>query len=292
MENMQLPGVLVLGGTTFDHIAYLNELPSGIPTTIHQCRFQETIGSTGTGKAVALHQLGIRVHLVSAAGNDRWGKEIAAYLRASGISFDLFTDPKGTERHVNLMDPQGQRISIFITNSSEKIELPENYLPNMLAAFDIVVLNIIAYCRPWAAEVGRCGKPVWTDLHDYDGSSSYHDPFIEAAHYIHLSSDNLHEYRSCMERFVDMGKKIVVCTHGKAGASLLSKETGWIELPSEAVPIVDTNGAGDNFFAGFLYGWLKGSPLDTCLQLGTRAAATCVQSSHIVSPVLDARLLL
>ena len=71
---MKLPSVLVIGGTTFDHIVYLNELPSGVPATIHQCRFQETTGSTGTGKAVALHQLGVPVHLVSACGKDSWGK--------------------------------------------------------------------------------------------------------------------------------------------------------------------------------------------------------------------------
>lgn len=291
MENMLLPSVLVLGGTTFDHIVYLNELPAGIPTTIHQCRIQETTGSTGTGKAVALHQLGVPVHLVSACGHDTWGKQIEAYLQSTGLSFHLLEDPQGTERHINLMDPEGKRISIFITNSSDNIALPEDNLQQQLKQYDIIVLNIISYCRPWAAEVAQCGKPVWTDLHDYDGSSTYHNPFIEAAHYIHLSSDNLSDHRTCMEKFLEMGKKLVLCTHGKAGASLLSKETGWIEVPAEVVPVVDTNGAGDNFFAGFLYGWLKGMDLHTCMKFGTRAAATCVQSSHIVSPALDARLL-
>lgn len=288
---MPIPSVLVLGGTTFDHIVYLDQLPSGRPTTIHQCRFQETTGSTGTGKALALHQLGVPVHLVSGCGNDDWGKEIEKYLQANGLSFQLFEDPNGTERHVNLMDRDGKRISIFITNSADEIELPENYLRQQLAAHDVIILNIISYCRSWAAEVAQCGKPVWTDLHDYDGTSNYHDPFIEAAHYIHLSSDNLPDYRTCMERFLEMGKKLVVCTHGKEGASLLSKESGWIDVPAETVPIVDTNGAGDNFFAGFLYGWLKGSDLGTCMHYGTKAAATCVQSSHIVSPALDAQLL-
>jgi sugar/nucleoside kinase (ribokinase family) len=291
LAMIKLPSVLVLGGTTFDHIAYLNELPQGQPTTIHQCRFQETTGSTGTGKAIALHQLGVPVHLLSSCGNDNWGKEIRKYLEANGLSFHLFEDPKGTERHVNLMDAEGKRISIFITNSSEEIELPENYLEQQLAVHDVIVLNIIAYCRPWAAVVAKCGKPVWTDLHDYDGASSYHQPFIDAAQYIHLSSDNLIDHRSLMEHLVESGKKLVVCTHGKAGASLLDKETGWIEVPAEQVPIVDTNGAGDNFFAGFVYGWLKGKDLVSCMQFGTRAAATCVQSSHIVSPALDARLL-
>jgi acarbose 7IV-phosphotransferase len=286
-----IPSVLVIGGTTFDHIVYLDSLPQGIPTTIHQCRFRETAGSTGTGKAVALHQLGVPVHLISACGQEPWGQQIRNYLDESGVSYDLFDDPNGTERHINLMDPEGKRISIFITNSSESIDLPENYLQQQLAKYEVIVLNIISYCRPWAQVVKASKKPVWTDLHDYDGSNSYHDPFIHAAQYIHLSSDNLTDYKSLMEKFISTGKKLVVCTHGREGASLLSKETGWIDVPAEAVPIVDTNGAGDNFFAGFLFGWLKGSELATCMRYGTRAAAICVQSSQIVSPALDAQLL-
>lgn len=286
------PSVLVIGGTTFDHIAYLNALPQGYPTTIHQCRFQETTGSTGTGKAVALHQLGVPVHLVSACGNDSWGAQIRNYLNEVNLSYDMFDDPAGTERHVNLMDPDGRRISIFITNSSDNIALPAGYLQLQLNKYDVIVLNIISYCRPWAAEVATIKKPVWTDLHDYDGSNTYHDPFIDAAQYIHLSSDNLKDYKPVMERFIQTGKKLVVCTHGREGATLLSKETGWIDVPAETVPVTDTNGAGDNFFAGFLFKWLQGNDLLTCMKAGTRAAAICVQSSNIVSPALDAQLLL
>jgi sugar/nucleoside kinase (ribokinase family) len=139
--------------------------------------------------------------------------------------------------------------------------------------------------------VAQCGKPVWTDLHDFDGANTYHQPFIDAAQFIHLSSDNLTDYRAVMERFVSMGKKLVVCTHGKAGATLLSRTEGWIDAEAETVQIVDTNGAGDSFFAGFMYGWLQQLPLHTCMRMGTRAAALCVQSPTIVSEKLSASML-
>jgi sugar/nucleoside kinase (ribokinase family) len=290
MKN--IPSVLVLGGTTFDHIVYLNELPSGTPTTIHQCRFQETTGSTGTGKALALHQLGVPVHLVSACGKDSWGSQIETYLQSNGLPFHLFEDPKGTERHVNLMDKQGKRISIFITNSSEKIHLPENYLHQQLEAHDIIVLNIIAYCRLWAPVVAASEKCVWTDLHDFDGNNSYHQPFIDAATHIQLSSDNLPDYKACMENLMQRGKSLVVCTHAEKGATALCAKNGWIDIAAESVPIADTNGAGDNFFAGFLYGWMHRLPIPQCLQMGTRAAATCVQSNLIVSSSLSPSSLL
>lgn len=287
-----IPSVLVIGGTTFDHIAYLDELPKGVPTTIHQCRFHETIGSTGTGKAAALTQLDVPVHLISSCGDDQWGTSIRNYLTSKDISCDIFVDPAGTERHINLMDATGKRISIFITNSSDTIDLPGDYLQSQLNTHNIVVLNIISYCRPWASQVAKCGKPIWTDLHDYDGISTYHQPFIDAAQYIHLSSDNLTDYKSLMQGLIERDKKLVVCTHGKEGASLLSVNDGWIDMPALEVPIVDTNGAGDNFFAGFLYGWLYKEPLTTCMSFGSRAAALCVQSQQIVSPQLKPSLLL
>lgn len=283
--------VLVLGGTTFDHIVYLDELPKGNPVTIHQCRFQETIGSTGTGKSWALHKLGVQVHLISAVGNDSWGQQIQTVLHEQGISHELITDVAGTERHINLMDKYGKRISIFVTTSSNSINFSTQNLQAQLDDHDVIVLNIIGYCQPWADQVKACNKPVWTDLHDFDGSSSYHQPFIDAAQYIQLSSDNLSDYRSLMENLMATGKELVVCTHAEKGVSAISNSTGWIDLPAMEVPVVDSNGAGDNFFAGLLFGWLQQLPLVQCLQLGTKAAALCVQSPQLVSASLNEALL-
>jgi sugar/nucleoside kinase (ribokinase family) len=74
------------------------------------------------------------------------------------------------------------------------------------------------------------------------------------------------------------GKKLVICTHGKAGATLLSPEEGWIDLPALEVPVVDSNGAGDYFFAGFLAGWMNKESLGRCMEMGNEMGAQCVQS--------------
>jgi sugar/nucleoside kinase (ribokinase family) len=46
-------------------------------------------------------------------------------------------------------------------------------------------------------------------------------------------------------------------------------------FPIEA--LVDTTGAGDQYAAGFLYGWATGRPLDLCGRLGSLAAAEVIQ---------------
>ena len=245
--------VAIIGGTTFDHVVYLSELPAPVPQTIHEAGFNEGVGSTGSGKALALTKLGLANTLYSVVGDDAYGQQIRSFLAAQGVQAVFDVDPAGTERHINLMDASGGRISLFVTQSSPKIAFNEKAVEKMLAQATVIVLNIIAYCRHLIPLVERFRKPVWTDLHDYDGSNAYHEDFIKSAQYIHLSSDNLPDYKSTMQRLIAEGKELVVCTHGKQGASLLTKDGCWMDQPAlPGMPVVDSNGAGDSFFAGFL----------------------------------------
>ena len=166
--------VAIIGGTTFDHVVYLSELPAPVPQTIHEAGFNEGVGSTGSGKALALTKLGLANTLYSVVGDDAYGQQIRSFLAAQGVQAVFDVDPAGTERHINLMDASGGRISLFVTQSSPKIAFNEKAVEKMLAQATVIVLNIIAYCRHLIPLVERFRKPVWTDLHDYDGSNAYH----------------------------------------------------------------------------------------------------------------------
>lgn len=284
--------VFIIGGTTFDHIVQLPQLPQPVPQTIHQAAFHEGTGSTGSGKALNLHKLGVPLDLYSVLGKDSYGAYIEKDLKAAGIPAFYDYDPAGTERHINIMDATGNRISVFITQSSEQINYSVRQIQTALASADIIVLNIISYCRGLVLMVTEAGKPVWTDLHDYDGRSPYHNDFINAAQYIHLSSDNLPDYRTVMQQFIDAGKKLVVCTHGKAGATALTPGGEWIEQAAILhYPQVDANGAGDAFFSGFLFGWMQDKPVKTCMQLGAVCAALCAGSAQLAAENLSESLL-
>ncbi len=285
--------VLILGGTTYDHIVYLPELPAAVPQTIHIAPFAEGTGSTGAGKALNLTKLGVPNTLYGVVGNDGYGKQIVKYLKAQQVRLVYDLDEAGTERHINIMDAAGGRISMFISQSSARIKMDMPLMNRLVKAADIMVLNIIPYCLPLIPLLKKCNKPVWTDLHDYDGVNPYHRPFIDAAQYIHLSSDNLPGYKKVMEAMVASGKALVICTHGKKGASLLTSGGEWIE--QDAIPvkkIADANGAGDSFFAGFLYGFINGHPLKTCMKMGAVCASLCVRSKELVSDKLNAAFLL
>lgn len=275
--------ILVIGGTTFDSIITLEHLPKPKPQTIHYAPFYETIGSTGAGKALNLSKLNLQTTLHSIIGKDEYGETIIQYLADRNIDFVYDYDPKGTERHVNIMSHQGERISIFVTNSSTELPLDMERLEKLIIECDLIVLNIISYTKLLLPLIKKHNKPVWTDLHDYDLGNPYHQDYIEIADYIFLSSDNLKEYKPVMRHWISEGKKLVVCTHGKEGATALKRDGGWVEMPViDSYHIVDSNGAGDSFFSGFLYGYLHGKTIEDCLRLGTICGGLCITSKELV----------
>jgi sugar/nucleoside kinase (ribokinase family) len=81
---------------------------------------------------------------------------------------------------------------------------------------------------------------------------------------------------------IEEGKEMVVCTHGKLGATLLDKSSTWLDIPPvSGMKIIDSNGAGDSFFAGLLYGYLKGADWKTCLNYAAIAGAWAVTDTEL-----------
>ena len=85
--------VLVIGGTTFDSIVYLDKLPQGQPQTLFASSpLNETLGSTGAGKALNLTKLGIDTTLHSVIGDDEYGHKIIRKLKDAGVNFEYDFD--------------------------------------------------------------------------------------------------------------------------------------------------------------------------------------------------------
>ncbi|MDP3944574.1 MAG: PfkB family carbohydrate kinase [Lutibacter sp.] len=287
-----MKNVFVIGGASYNSVITLDEFPRAKPMTIHHCHFNETIGNTGAGKAMSLSQLGFNTTFHALIGDDLFGEKVKSFLHQPNLNFITDIDPKGTERHLNIMNNRGERISIFTNPSSDTPIIDYSKFEKKLESSKYIVVNIANYCRNILPVCKKLQKEIWTDLHDYDGVNSYHQDFIDAADYIFLSSDNFTEYRKFMKELIDNGKKIAVCTHGKGGATAFTQKREWIEVPIVSSYVMNNaNGAGDAFFSGFLYGFSKGYAIEKCMQFGTITAGLCIESEMIASNKLSKTLI-
>lgn len=96
---------------------------------------------------------------------------------------------------------------------------------------------------------------------------------------------NAYEFRLIEEKTgltmadIQAGSEFVVVTSGADGADIHTPEA-IIHIPAvEPEHITDPTGVGDAFRAGFLKGLLRGRSLERCGQMGSVAAAYCLENS-------------
>ena len=284
--------IFIAGGVSIDSIIYLPEFPAPRPQTIHHCRFAETVGSTGSGKALNLCRLGFDVTLHAMIGDDSYGEKARKLLTHPDLTFLYDIDVSGTERHTNIMNAAGERISVFTNNVSENPGIDYSQFNRLIKESDHVVINLGSYTKKLLPVAKTEGKPVWTDLHDYDGRNPWYDDFVNSGDYIVLSSDNMPDYRRFMQKMIATGKKMVVTTHGRNGSTGLTKNNEWIEVRAvDLYKMADSNGAGDAYFSGLLYGFSKGYGIRKCMEMGSIAGAMCVGSYLLHHPDLSPGML-
>lgn len=275
---------LVVAGASWNRMVHVPALPRGGSETLFATATHEAVGSSGAGKALNLRACGADVALWCRLGDDEPGRRVRERLERAGVELLVETDPLGTMEHLNLMDPSGGRVSVFLTSGSLETPVGEPWRSALLARAreaDIVAVTIFEQTRPLLAPLREAGVRLWVDVHDHDGVNPYHRDFVEAATHLQLSSVSMPAWRSFAESRLAAGTEVVVCTHGAAGASVLTRD-GWVEVPAAPVEqVVDANGAGDAFFAGFATGLVAGLDVATCGRRGARRAAGAVASAEL-----------
>jgi sugar/nucleoside kinase (ribokinase family) len=286
--------VVAFGAASWNTMIRVEAFPPAQPASIFPPSWHETIGSSGAGKAMNLARLGVAVTLHCLVGDDEPGARITSGLEAAGVQLSAVPDPTGSARHVNLMDAVGRRISFLLHTGDPAARFDGRAVEALIEAADEVLVAITPAARPTLEIARRLGKRTWTDLHSTDGERAFEHEFWTADR-VFFSGDRLADARPFMERLRSAGRELVVCTMAERGAIALTGDGRWIEVPAVAVPataVVDTNGAGDAFLAGVVFGELHGLPIDRSLAIAARVAAAAVQSADLAPDALDVEALL
>ncbi|MFF8839348.1 adenosine kinase [Streptomyces sp. NPDC015130] len=269
--------VLVLGGAGVDTIVYVPELPLPYADS-HKIRpgIESRAGQTGDFVALGLSALGLRTHHLDMIGDDPYGDLVRALHRDRGIGLTEVPQPCGTKRAVNLVAPDGRRLSLYDdSRSRESDRFPEELVRSLAAASRHAHVSITHPCAFALPQLREAGVTVSTDLHDWDGENPYHEPFAYGADLVFVSTTALADREKTMRRILERGRaEAVVATAGAEGAYLLTAD-GLSHVPAVTprAPVVDSNGAGDAFAAGFLLGRLTGEEPARCALYGAVAGA-------------------
>lgn len=270
--------VLVRGRSSID-LTFL-----GLP---HLPRLGEEYHATGFAmnpgasfiNAAAAARLGLRTGYASDLGNDFFSAYIRDQFREFGIDehFVRFHDRDLTELSVGLSFPTDRT---FITWDPVPDWMGRGILVEDLRHHQV---RCIFTHRPLAsgayAEARRQGIPICID--------SFWEPEYLQSDRVWASIDqadvfmpNLIEARTITGAATAEEALAALSARAPMVAIKLGAEgaVGWHQgriyrVPSLAVEVVDTTGAGDNFDAGMIYGLLRGLSFPECLRCGVIAGS-------------------
>ena len=220
------------------------------------------VSGVGYNITAALTTLGDKVMLCGMVGDDFQGEYIRRSLaRLQVDTGGLRTALCQTPSSAILYDPQGKR-QVYC-DLKDIQETSYGFSGDTCRDADLVVACNINFNRPLLAAAKAANKTVATDVHVLsDIHDDYNRDFMAAANILFLSDEGVGENYAPFLRGLAQTyhNEIIVLGRGGKGAALWKNRDGSIlELPSVQVgEIVNTVGAGDALFSGFLHHYAAG----------------------------------
>jgi acarbose 7IV-phosphotransferase len=276
--------VFVAGGVGVDIIVQVPELPLPVRDSYKVPPIRQYVAHTGNGVAMGCAALGLRTHLADVIGADPEGDFVLAHYAKAGLSFDHVTHPSGTRRSVNLVDPAGTRLSLYDGRHPEDLVVDPTLYREAVGRSRHVHASLVDWSRHALAEAIEAGVPTSTDLHNWDGKAAWRHDFAYGADVVFMSANLLGDrVEEVADDVLTRGRaRAVVTMAGGRGSYLKLPDAPLRHIPALALArdrVVDTNGAGDSYVAGFLYAYLAGRDWATCARAGTYAGAHAVQTA-------------
>ncbi|WP_427886586.1 carbohydrate kinase family protein [Kribbella sp. GL6] len=273
--------VLVIGGVGIDTIVRVPSLPLADVDTVPGEPIETYLAHTGHGVALGCHLLGLNAGLVDVIGDDPEGARIRRTYAELGIPLRVVLHPSGTRRSVNLVAPDGRRLSMYDARHPAGLRVDPDLWRPLIRRAEHVHVSIMDFARDALGDAIAADRSISTDLHDWDGRNDHHKDFATASDIVFVSKAALPD--DGVEWILANGRADVVVAMAGADGSYLHlrgekvRHFPAIDLPDR--PVVDTNGAGDAYVAAFLALYLDGASWHEAAQAATLAASWACTSA-------------
>ncbi|MCK0129690.1 adenosine kinase [Erythrobacter sp. F6033] len=255
----------------------------------------EKSGGSAANTLAGLAQLGTQCAFIGQVANDQFGEVFAHDIRAAGIDFDtpMRESEPPTGRCLIFVTPDGERTMNTFLGAGQ-------FLPAAALDEDLIASASILYLEGYlwdpeeprramrrAIDVAKAAgrKVAFTasesfviDRHGDDFRAMIEDGvidilFVNESELATLTGED--DFEAGIAAIA--GKvPVLVATKGEKGAVAIAHGER-AEVAAEPVAkVIDTTGAGDQFAAGFLSGFVKDAALETCLKRGAIAAAEVI----------------
>lgn len=250
------------------------------------------VGGDASNQAIVLAKMGADVEIITGIGDDGLGAYIMTEFERAGVNTDHISVAHNVPSCMNvvIIHPSGQRNFI---NAGMPESIYFQIDPSFLSEAKIISLGSILVppfvTQDSIMQVAKRAKekgalvcadvvcsPEKVDLEDIKEVLPYIDyifPNEEEASILTGKTDR----NEMAETLLGYGIKNVVLKTGKEGCIVYSQNFRFVS-PAFHCEVVDTNGAGDNFAAGFILALSEDRSLEECCRMAAATAAVSIQS--------------
>jgi sugar/nucleoside kinase (ribokinase family) len=254
-------------------------------------------GGSAANTVTGVASFGGKAGYIGKVADDELGARFTSEFRAAGVAFDTppRSAPPGTARSLIAVTPDGHRSMNTYLGASTLLS-PQDIDAELIRAGATLFLEGYLFDRDEAkaafvraAEIAQgAERKVALTLSDVFCVERHRESFKHlVAGHVDILFSNEREILALYEED-DLGAAlsaaqkacpVVIVTRSEIG-SLIAANDEIVEVkPFPVAHVIDSTGAGDQYAAGFLYGYARGRPLAVCGAFASMAAAEVI--SHM-----------
>ena len=254
--------IAVIGSTNIDVVSYIDKIPAGGETRAAQ-NFHTAHGGKGANQAVAAAKLGADVLMVTAVGDDMFGKGALENFKRNNMDTSRVNVVEGVATGVAtiIVEASGQNRILLYKGANDKLT-PELVLQ---AADDLKACNIIVTVYAAIDFANENKIPVLLNPAPAVKELSIEmackcDFFVPNETELGILTDmpvgSREEVKAAAASLLAKGLKNIIVTLGSKGALWLANDIEEF-VPARKVQAVDSTGAGDSFIGCFVENYVK-----------------------------------